>query len=295
MPTHLPPAQLLEISGADALAFARAQFSSDVTLLADGHWQWSAWLSAQGRVRAFFQLLRADSTRLLAILRGGSAAALQVALAPYVLRSKVQLLTPQALHTVGYFSAPEVQEAVHAVPQGQRFVEKDGAIGLALPGVEPRWTVVTAAAPQIAAQDAPQDPDRWRAADIGAGIVHLDSALLDRYLPAWIGLDRLGAVSVSKGCYPGQEIVARMHFKGGNKRWLHRIEFTSTTLPADRTALDSGSETPPGELLNAVWIEPHHGVALAVLPKLADGTILKSPELPGALFRVVSAVERAND
>ena len=58
MPIKLPSSSLIELTGADAAAFAQAQFSSDVASLADGRWQWSAWLSPQGRVRAFFSLLR---------------------------------------------------------------------------------------------------------------------------------------------------------------------------------------------------------------------------------------------
>ncbi|HEY2396370.1 MAG TPA: folate-binding protein [Rudaea sp.] len=293
MSTHLPSAQVLEITGNDALAFAHAQFSSDVNALADGAWQWSAWLSAQGRVRAFFHLLRADRSRLILILRGGTSAALRAALAPYVFRSKVQLRAHDALGAVGCTIPADALERLHALPQEQQFVERDGAIGVALPGQPRRWLIVTPAA-MSPEQDA-NGLDRWRAADIDAGLVNLDERLLDRYLPAWIGFEQLGATSARKGCYPGQEIVARMHFKGGNKRWLHRIEFTADTLPAPATPLDAGPDAPPGDLLNAAWRGPRHGIALAILPKLPDGAVLEAPELPGATFRVVSAVERASD
>ncbi len=222
-------------------------------------------------------------------------AALRTALLPYVFRSKVQLSAAEALHAVGCIRAAEVEERLHAVPQGQRFVEKDGTIGVALPGDGPRWMVMTSAAPGMPLEDAPHAQDLWRAADIAAGLVNLDAPLLDRYLPAWVGFDRLGAASVSKGCYPGQEIVARMHFKGGNKRWLHRIEFSADGLPAAGALLDAGPDMPPGELLNAAWVAPQRGVALAVLPKLAVGAVLAAPDQAGAVFRVVSAVERAND
>ena len=98
-----------------------------------------------------------------------------------------------------------------------------------------------------------------------------------------------------KGCYPGREVVARMHFKGGNKLWLHLFEFTADRLPEPATPLQVGSGSPPGELLNAAWQSRPSGIALAVLPNLASGTVLEAPELPGATFRVVSAVARAND
>ena len=91
MPILLADPQIVELAGADAIAFAQAQFSSDLATLGNGQWQWSAWLSAQGRVRAFFHLLRLSDDRLLLWLRGGSALALRDALARFVFRAKVQI------------------------------------------------------------------------------------------------------------------------------------------------------------------------------------------------------------
>src|SRR6185312_5176981 len=158
------PSQVLELTGADAATFAHAQFSSDVLALADGQWQWSAWLSPQGRVRAFSRLLRTNASHLTLTLRGGDAEWLRAELSRFVFRAKVQM------------------GAAHG------------------------------GASQTTALE-----------DIRAGIPEIGVELRDQLLPQWIGLDRLGAVSVRKGCYPGQEIMARLHFKGGNKRSLYRI------------------------------------------------------------------------
>lgn len=158
------PAQVLEISGTDAAAFAHAQFSSDVLALPDGQWQWSAWLSPQGRVRAFFHLSRRAADDIVLTLRGGDAEWLRAELSRFVFRAKMQL------------------------------------------------SATTGPTAQTSKLD-----------DIRAGIPEIGAELRDQFLPQWIGLDRLGAVSVSKGCYPGQEIMARLHFKGGNKRSLYRI------------------------------------------------------------------------
>src|SRR5690349_15145114 len=86
----LDRAELIEIAGADAIAFAHAQFSSDVAALAAGAWQWSAWLSAEGRTRAVFAVLRVADDRLLVWLPLGGARAIADALARYVLRAKVR-------------------------------------------------------------------------------------------------------------------------------------------------------------------------------------------------------------
>lgn len=219
MMISLPDLRLLELTGADAMNFAHAQFSSDVRALEDGQWQWSAWLSPQGRVRAFFQLIRDDGEHLRLLLRGGDAQALRAALAPYVLRAQVAL-------------------RVIEMPVCGTYQTSAGA--LALPGTPPRWLVV--GGPAGDANSAPPLRDAWRLADIRAGLPMLAADLQDQLLPQWLGLDRLGAVSVKKGCYPGQEIMARLHFKGGNKRSLYRLELTTPDVPSAGSPLAPRTE-----------------------------------------------------
>ncbi|MGP1666771.1 MAG: YgfZ/GcvT domain-containing protein, partial [Rhodanobacter sp.] len=110
MPSIPCPADILLLDGPDALAFAQSQFSSNLLPLTPGHWQFSGWLDAQGRVRALFHLARVDEQRLLLLLRGGSASSMRDALQRFVFRSKLRLELPtpailttgaaQALHTL---------------------------------------------------------------------------------------------------------------------------------------------------------------------------------------------------
>src|SRR5690242_7368892 len=85
------PAELVALEGPDAIAFAQSQFSSNLASLADGCWQFSAWLDAQGRVRALFHLIRLNGQRLQLLLRGGQAQALAGELQRYVFRAKVRV------------------------------------------------------------------------------------------------------------------------------------------------------------------------------------------------------------
>ena len=295
MPIALPSPQLLEIAGADAVAFAHAQFASDVRALADRQWQWSAWLSAQGRVRAFFRLARLGDERLLLVLHGGSAETLRTSLAPFVFRAKVRLSAIASRHAVGFDRLVDVLDYIGAVPGPTDVVVAQERIGMALPGPHPRWYVLAEA--QLPDADAsPAALNGWSAADVAAGIVEIGDAQADRFLPSWLGLDELGAISVRKGCYPGQEIVARLHFKGGNKRWLQRLAFRADVLPETGTPLAFGSGAgASGELLRAAWTETGHGLALATLPGLPAGTALTAPALPGASFRVVSTIGNPSD
>jgi len=286
---------VLEISGADAVAFAHAQFASDVRALANRHWHWSAWLSAQGRVRAFFRVLRVDDEHLLLILQGGAADTLRAALAPFVFRAKVQLRTVATWQAIGFDRLVDVLDYLGAAPGPTDAVISDNRIGVGLPGPQPRWYVLSDALPATI-DTSPAALNQWNAADVAAGIVEIGAAQADRFLPSWLGLDELGAVSVRKGCYPGQEIVARLHFKGGNKRWLQQLAFSADLMPQPGISLTAGHDSgTSGELLRAAWTEAGQGLALAALPKLPAGAALLAPAMPGASFRVVSTIGKPND
>ena len=296
MPIALPSPQVLEITGADAIAFAHAQFASDVSALASRQWQWSAWLSAQGRVRAFFRIVRVDDERLLLILQGGQAEALRAALAPFVFRAKVQMRAAGSWHAIGFDRLAGVLDCLGAVPGTTDAVVAGDRIGTAVPGPQPRWFVLGETQPPEVVEASPAAWNRWNAADVAAGIVQISDDQADRFLPSWLGLEELGAVSVRKGCYPGQEIVARLHFKGGNKRWLQQLAFRADAIPEPGTALEIDHDAGAGgELLRAAWTEPGQGLALATLPKLPAAAVLSAPAMPGATFRVVSTIGNPSD
>ncbi len=296
VPIALPSPQVLEIAGADAVGFAHAQFASDVRALANRQWHWSAWLSAQGRVRAFFRIVRTDDERLLLILHGGMAETLRAGLMPFVFRAKVQLRATGSWQATGFDRLADVLDDLGAMPGMTDVILAADRIGMALPGPQARWYVLGEAQLPATLDTSVVALDRWYAADVVAGIVEVNDAQADRFLPSWLGLDELGAVSVRKGCYPGQEIVARLHFKGGNKRCLQRLAFRSDVMPQPGTSLAAGNESGiVGELLRAAWTEAGQGLALAALPKLPAGVALMASAMPGASFRVVSTIGNPND
>lgn len=198
----LPEVHCIAIEGPDARRFAQAQFSGDVESLAQGRWQWNAWLDARGRVQALMQLGHLGQARYLAILRGGDAEKLRADLGRYLLRTKATVV-PLVFSGV----------AGDAMPAGQ--VATDGAIvfgyGDRSLRLEPPGGDADAGA-----------SNAWRLADIRLGwptLPHGDAL----FLPPALGLERLGALSLDKGCYPGQEIVARLHYRGGHKSGLCHV------------------------------------------------------------------------
>ena len=115
--------------------------------------------------------------------------------------------------------------------------------------------------------------DEWRLANLLAGIPEILEAQSEEFTPHMLNLDLLGAVSVEKGCYPGQEIVARTHFRGATKRRLLRFESSEPVAAGDKVSLD-GRDI--GEVLNAIGTD-----LLAVVPvaNAGDPLVVKGARL----------------
>jgi folate-binding protein YgfZ len=239
MASPLCDAEILELCGADVAGFAQAQFSNDVKSLAAGHWQWNAWLDAQGRARHLFALLRIDATRWLAWLPLGGAAAMRGELARFVFRADVQL------RELGAWTLHRLLPADGAGPMGiDQVTPHRGGFALAQPGGIAWLAPEAEATPDAAALAA------WRLADIDARLPFLAPALAGQFVAQALGLDLLGVARFDKGCYPGQEIVARLHFRGGNKRRLQRLHVAGPA-PSPGTELVDADGRNAGTLLYA--------------------------------------------
>lgn len=235
---------------------------NDVAALADGHWQWNGWLTAKGRVVALFALLRLDAETLWLLLPDADAGELAEALRRYVFRSKV-VLSPQVVSVAGRFSAPS-----HAA--GNRFASlEEGWIELDMSGEHAPRTLTIG--PLVAPDDIVALA-RWNACDLALGLPRLPPSQAGQWTPQQLSLERLRAFSVSKGCYPGQEIVARTHFLGQAKRGLGLFE-SAATLPTGSEVTDDGRGigtiiASTGELSLAVLPleHPDAGIVAAGLP-----------------------------
>jgi len=124
-------------------------------------------------------------------------------------------------------------------------------------------------------------------AEIRAGIPRLPLALGGELLTAWLDFERLGAISHKKGCYPGQEIVARMHFRGGNSRHLHRLRVVGAHNPTADLLRDA-EDKEAGRVLQAVPLDGHSYEALAVLRDGFGERALHAQSEAGAAIEVFS-------
>ncbi|WP_313242032.1 folate-binding protein [Stenotrophomonas sp.] len=261
MPDNLPPAfvgypalsghQLLSLEGPDAAAFAHAQFASDVTALPLRHWQWSAWLSAKGRTIAVFQLIRLDQTQVVLVLADGDADAIASQLQRFVFRRKVKLTVRTDLGVAGSFTAPEAASGAAIAVLGETLELDVGSDAL------PRTLRIAALDDTVLADD-PAFALAWRQADLRYGVPRLDVDQREQWTPQQLGLDRLNGYSVKKGCYPGQEIVARTHFLGKAKRVLQLLRVGA--------GITSGAQVQQNGAAIGTVVSVAGKLALAVLP-----------------------------
>lgn len=259
-PCPLDDFDALAIEGADAVAFAQAQFASDVGALAVGHWQWTCLLTPQGRVVVLGLLLRPETERLLLLAPGRRAAELAGQLQRFVLRRRVVLAPTQPAVLGTQEGAPTMTPA-----DGGELARDGEALRIDLGGIEGR-------ALRLGGSPLPADPAAraaWRLADALDGIPWIEGDAVACWIPQALGLGRLSAFSTRKGCYPGQEIVARTHFLGRNKRALHRAALPAGLEPPQPgtrlLALDADdSAEAAGEVVFAARTDAR-GALLAVL------------------------------
>jgi hypothetical protein len=100
--------------------------------------------------------------------------------------------------------------------------------------------------------------EEWRLEQLRAGVPEIFGAQSEQFTPHMLNLDLLDAVSLDKGCYTGQEIIARTHYRGATKRRLHRFESSEPVSPGDKV---SEGERNVGEVVNAIGCD-----LLAVVP-----------------------------
>ncbi|HEX7325097.1 MAG TPA: folate-binding protein [Rhodanobacteraceae bacterium] len=241
----------IAIEGAAARDFAHAQFSGDVNALMAQRWQWNAWLTPSGRVRALLQLVDAGDGRLLAVLRGGSAENICAGLSRYLLRTRATLRVVTLTARAGA-----------ALTAGSTRVER-GSLVLGLGERSLRLDCATDAEPDVAAQAA------WRLADIDAGWPTLTAQTESMFLPPALGLERMGAVAFDKGCYPGQEIATRIHHRDACK---YRLFHVRGRVPVASGSAAQGTSAAGPWIVDQV-VHGHTSDALIVAPRNSGSSI----------------------
>jgi len=246
----VPLAQLglIDARGPDAAAFLQGQLSNDVRVVAPERAQLSSYNSPKGRLLAVLHVMREGDAFLLELHRGVLEAVLK-RLRMYVLRSKVTLAeaTGQALYGLAGPRAADVLSGLGLPAPGAPLAcaRADGIDVMRRLGAVPRYTLRAPAAggaglwARLSARAAAGAWEDWRRLDIEAGVPTVYPQTQDRFVAQMCNLDALGGISFDKGCYTGQEIIARVHYRGAVKRHME-VRRLPGAPPAPGARLEAG-------------------------------------------------------
>lgn len=270
--TSLDHLGLIEFTGDDTQAFLQGQLTNDTKLITETSSQLAGYCTAKGRLLATLLLWKSPEG-ICGQLHGGIAASVQKKLTMYVLRSKVKVIDATAkwarLGVAGKTSEAVLALILGALPQtSMETVQSDGLTVIRLHGAIPRFEVI--ATPESIADLRAKlesacvwaDAAAWEWLDIHAGVAQIGPGTQEEFVPQMVNLDLLDGINFKKGCYTGQEIVARTHYLGKVKRRTHlaHVDMAEVTAPGDKI-FGAGSAEPVGMVVNAI-VAPDGGFDL---------------------------------
>lgn len=273
--TYLIPLQqgLIEIKGPDSAKFLQGQVTCDVRELAEPTTRLGAQCNIKGRMLLCFRALQSNNERILLRVDQGLVAQGLASLGKYIVFSKAKLADLsqdyRCIGIVGANAAPLVKSvfglAITADDGWQaagehliiRIAENRYECWLAAQGAE-------AILNQLAPQTTPAQQNLWNLLNIQAGIGDITPETFEAFTPQAINFQLVNGINFRKGCYTGQEIVARLHYRGTLKRHMYRFAFSgSDSLPTPGTELTNAEGKVVGEVILAAWVNASQGELLA--------------------------------
>ena len=305
--TDLSHYGLISAEGADTQAFLQGQFSNDVRLVTAEKSQLSAYCSPKGRILTSFRLFYLKDKYYLQMPLPLLEQTLK-RLRMFVMRSQVTLVDDSEQMARMGLAGPDSEQYLRDI--GVNYpVDVDAAslngnvLILRVPGTIPRFEIHGPASElislwdKLATKTTPVGANVWSLLDIQTGLPVIQSQTVESFVPQMVNLELINGVSFKKGCYPGQEIVARMQYLGKLKKRMYRAHIATddTIQPGDDLYSGSSDNTQSiGNIVNAQPSPAGGYEALAVIQITEaeqgevrwgskNGSILEINELPYSL------------
>lgn len=279
--TALPGYAFVAVDGANARTFLQGQFTCNLDDAAPDRVLPGAYCTPKGRVIASFLLWQPESERVVLRLRADILADTVAVLNKYGVFARVKITACEpAWHAIGLLG-PDLASAL--APLFTRLPARRGELvrqdDVALLQRDERgevlelWVAGDTLAQwlaRLATRVATAHESDWRRTLVARGAAEVSAATREQFLPQMLGFDQSGAVHFRKGCYTGQEIVARTHYKGAVKRHLQRLAGQAATLPLPGAELiDAGSGRGIGTIVDVAG----NGVRFELLAVLGDDAL----------------------
>ncbi len=258
--TALDDLALLHFTGADTVSFLQSQLTNAVDQITPEQAVLAGFCQAKGRLQATLVVWAdpQDATARYALVKKSIATLLQKRLSLFVLRAKVKIqLSPARIY--GLKAAPT---SAFTLPtpfypvQHHDSVTLVGAPNADLKQSARAWLIQTDPEAQALDAQAQAQASDWQAADIYAGLAWVDENNYESFLPQDINLDIVGGVSFKKGCFPGQEVVARLHYRTTARRRAALGFITDSTMALASIQDVFSSEAPEralGRVINSAY------------------------------------------
>jgi tRNA-modifying protein YgfZ len=291
------PVGIIRAQGADALKFLQGQLTQDVLLWGLSEARLSAWCSAKGRMLASFVLFKNAPDDIVLMCSTSVLPSTLKRLQMFVMRAQCKLTDATGQFEVrGLAGAPANGLPAWALER------KGDSVELALPpghhagAPVPRAVQVRPLADGITLSNQSDDLATWQYLNVTSGIAHISTPISEAFVPQMLNYESVGGVNFKKGCYPGQEVVARSQFRGTLKRRAY-IASSTAPLAVGQEVFDSrDAEQPCGTVASAA-VQPGGNAFLAIVsmqtsasdsPRLssgsADGPALTLQALPYPLL-----------
>ena len=296
---------VIRARGVDAASFLQGQLTNDVTTLGMSQARLAGFCSAKGRLQASFLVWKPGPDEVLLACSASVLPATLKRLSMFVMRAKCQLTDASAELPLWGAVGAAAQALMPGAAVGQLQVAEHAThIRLADADGIARVLVVARHADAAPAELAPWPAltlSAWRLGEVRSGIPSIEAGTVDRFVPQMLNYELIGGVDFQKGCYPGQEVVARSQYRGTVKRRMFLFDVDIAAAPGQEVFHSGDAGQPAGMVVNAAPHRTGVGASALVEVKLAalqtgslhldtpDGALLRRRDLPYEVPGEVSA------
>ena len=291
---------LIEASGDDVVEFLQGQLTNDIKLVTENMGQLSAYCNPKGRILANFRIFKRQDSYFLRMRSDISEATLK-RLRMFVMRSKVELINRSdelsRMGIAGLNATNELAALFNKLPQNTDESSTENEITIIkLAGTLPRYEVhgtvekVKELWEKLQKNAVTIGENSWNLLTIRAAIPEIVSETVEAFVPQMVNLQAINSLSFTKGCYPGQEVVARMHYLGKLKRRLYIGSTESDSLPISGESIMTSDENEQkiGQIVTASWSKDKNVEFLAVLQiEKAEKEVLHIGSNTGPLVQLI--------
>lgn len=275
---------LIEIKGPDSAKFLQGQVTCDVRELSAKTTRLGAQCNIKGRMLLCFRALQTDAERILLRVGAGLVEKGLASLGKYIVFSKAKLANQSEAYRCLGVAGPKAAQIIEQVfgvniPNNDDWETAGESFVIRLDDNRYECWILAAEAENlwncISEKAIPANQNHWDLFNIRAGLGDITSETYEAFTPQTINFQLVNGINFRKGCYTGQEIVARLHYRGTLKRHMYRFGFEGSQLPLPGSELVNTEGKVVGEVVLAAWVSTGNGELLAgVVDEARDMVLL---------------------